>query len=258
MWNVWLTPSGTVISMLPVLYVFDSCPYCTRSRAMAALKNFRLQTEFLSAADIQGQLQEKLREILPAGPADSLLTVTVPVLLIPATEDQPARLLTDSQQIIEYFDRSQGYPLFQRYLPSSAVQADLSAIRPLLNRLCYPRMPALQLAELADSRARQHLLTALPERLGMTATEALQQTRLALQQLQPLLNSLVKTAEVTALLSQRRTLLCSDLQVFADLRNLTMVAGLEFPAALQNYFNYLSKLTGLCGFPAVDQHLSSS
>ena len=227
------------------LYAFDSCPYCVRVRAVIGLKKIPCDMAFVVA----GRLPEEL-----AGQVERFV---VPMLKL----DQTDQIMQESVDIIRYLDNSaigsdSATPLFDRYDISDALGHWLARIRPLLDRLCYPRMPALNLPELGPSQAIEFFQSSRAQHLGMSFELALHNTERFTAELEPMLAELDTILELECFLHRERLITMDDIYVFAELRNLAMVQELNMPKRLQLYLHHLSALTDIPLYPEVDKKLS--
>lgn len=207
------------------LYVFETCPYCVRTRVMAGLKG--LTPEIVHVEP--GKIPEDLK-----GRIDRL---TVPILVDGET------LIQDSTEIIRYFDKI-GAPILSSDEPGPNLEDWRATFSAPLNALCYPRMPHLNVPELASPEAKTFFGQMMPDRIGMPFADALSKTA-------------EFTREVEAALPGAEPYLSGDtisfdtLAALADLQSLTMVAELEFPVQVSAPFKKLMARAGVPPFPAV-------
>ena len=224
------------------LYVFDSCPYCLRVRALIGLKDIPCDIEYVEPG------------LPPAELEDKITTFRVPLLSLPAHANQPLRVLQESGDILSLLDRSDRAPLFTDSPVSPALADWIADARPAINALCYPRMPMLPLPELASASARDYFVRSRGERLGMPLTQALTHTDQWLGELQTRLARLNLLLAPVALLRGQRSPTLDDLYAFAELRNLSMVRELKWPGRLGDYLFRLSALTRIALYPGVSQN----
>ena len=207
------------------LYVFETCPYCVRTRVMAGLKG--LSPEIVHVEP--GKIPEELK-----GRIDRL---TVPILVDGET------LIQDSTEIIRRFDKI-GAPILSSYDPSGDLEDWRATFAAALNALCYPRMPHLGVPELASPQSKAFFGQMMPERIGMSFPDALAKT-----------TELVR--EVEAALPGAEPYLSGDtisfdtLAALADLQSLTMVAEIDFPVQISIPFTQLMVRAGIPPFQAV-------
>ncbi len=208
------------------LFVFETCPFCVRARIMAGLKGLSPELIYVAPGQAPADLE---------GRVDRL---TVPILVDGET------LIQDSTEIIRHFDLV-GTPLLQSYGTGPELEEWRQTISSALNALCYPRMPRLNVPELASSEALAFFESAMPERIGMAFADALART--------PQL-----AVEVEAALPRVVQFLASGdisfdtLAALAELRSLTMVAELDFPEQVSTPFYELMSCAGIAPFTPVE------
>lgn len=116
------------------LYIFETCPYCIRVRFMAGLKGLIPDLVHVSPGQIPPELNGRIDRL------------AVPVLVDGQT------LIQDSADIIHHLD-THGAPMLQSYGTSQALEEWRTSIAAPLNALFYPRMPQLNVPELASPDA---------------------------------------------------------------------------------------------------------
>ncbi|WP_171181965.1 glutathione S-transferase N-terminal domain-containing protein [Ruegeria sp. HKCCD8929] len=207
------------------LYVFETCPYCIRTRIIAGLKGLSPEIIHVEPGNIPEDLKGRIERL------------TAPILMDGET------LIQDSTEIIRHFDKT-GAPILSSYGPGRDLEDWRATFAAPLNALCYPRMPHLDVPELASPEARAFFGQVMPDRIGMPFAEALARTA-------------EFTREVEAALPGAEPYLSGDtisfdtLATLADLQSLTMVAELEFPVQISAPFTKLMARAGVPPFPAV-------
>lgn len=207
------------------LYIFETCPFCIRVRIMAGLKG--LQTDLIYVSP--GQIPPEL-----AGRIDRL---SVPILVDGET------LIQDSADIIHHLD-AHGTPMLQSYNTSQALEEWRTSIAAPLSALCYPRMPQLNVPELALPDALALFESTMPKRIGMPFAEALAQTSRFARIVEAALPGALPFLEL-------RNISFDTLAALADLQSLTMVAELSFPEQVSIHFKDLVARTGVEPFAPV-------
>ena len=211
------------------LYAFSSCPFCVRVITLLGIKNVPCEITYITVGDFPKHLQEQLTG------------TTVPVLEDPAN----GILLQDSTDIIRYLDNLHGQPLLDDAQPGEAITRWLSNMKPDTALLCYPRMPGLNLPELATTEATARFNSMISARLGMPLHQALTLTGDILPRVSQQLKELSAIIDIPAYLQNRRKIRFDDLCAFAELRNLTMVTGLQFPEPVSAYANRIAEAAGI-------------
>lgn len=209
--------------ILMKLYIFDSCPFCVRSRMLIGLKNIDCSLEYLMADDADT-------------PTRMIGKKNVPVL-----EKDDGSYLGESWEINRYIDGIDGEPLmgeipnmpkYETWYESFAKEYDL---------LCYPRMLKLNMPELNSEGAREYFISSRKKVMGMTLDEAFAKTA----QLQPVIESKLNdiAQDVSPDAGSDMNVKFDDFYLFPLLRNLTMVKDLGFPSTLTRYLENLSAAT---------------
>ncbi|TKB58503.1 glutaredoxin 2 [Ferrimonas aestuarii] len=211
------------------LYVFDSCPYCTRVRSFLGLTALKVEVVPLVFGE---------RPLLAMRELDRF---TVPMLASFGVEGKP-ELMTESLEIIRHLDNL-AEPQLDRYQLSGPVSVALASMRVVSARLLYPRMPNYQLPELGSIDALAQFESSRVELIGQSFEQALNHTHAYLSELQPLLETLESVLNLEPLLNLQRGATIDDLAVFSELRNLTMITELRWSCGLKAYLDRMSQLT---------------
>lgn len=223
------------------LYVFASCPFCSRVRALINIKQIDCDLEFVQPGQLDSAISQQLSHF------------SVPVLALRkdrAVESPVCQAIQDSEKILAYLDQLRR-PLLQCYQPTPAIQSWLLAQRQSFNRLCYPRMLALGLPELASKQSREYFVRSREQSLEQSFEQALAQTQVTIDKLSTALLELENLLDLSALANDRRKITIDDLAILAELRNLTMVAELHLPDKAQRYFARLLQQSRLDSFKPI-------
>lgn len=203
------------------LYVFDSCPFCARSRMLIGLKYIDCAIEFLVADDVET-------------PVRMIGKKRVPIL-----EKSDGTCLGESWEINRYLDGMDGSPLIGDFSGSSSFEAWYKTFKKEYDLLCYPRMPSMDLPELSSEGAMNYFSSSRKEILGMSLEEAISQTG----HIKPLVEA--KLSEIAGQINEDAAkggpLTVDDFYLFPLLRGLTMVKDLVFPAQLRAYIKGVSE-----------------
>ncbi len=132
------------------LYVFDSCPFCVRVRALVGLKRIDCELVYLVAGALPEQLSDRVERF------------SVPILEVPGIGGDQSSIMQESDVILRYLDQLDVRPALDRYTVNDATNRWLKQISPLLDPLCYPRMRLLELPELASAQARAFFEDSVP------------------------------------------------------------------------------------------------
>lgn len=212
------------------LYVFDSCPYCVRVRAFIGLKDIKCDVNYM----VFGERPKIL--------GSALEYFKVPVLEMQEMESRNPSVMFESLDIIRTLDQIEP-PLLGGYLISEALEQRLAQIKPISAQLLYPRMPKLNLPELATSYALDAFIESRNKMLGQTIHQALKKTDQYLLKLDEQLMLMEQEIDVDAYLVGSRNLNINDIAAFSELRSYSMIAELVFSEKMQLYVDTLSSRT---------------
>ncbi|MGY0216105.1 glutaredoxin 2 [Endozoicomonadaceae bacterium StTr2] len=211
------------------LYVFDSCPYCVRVRMMLGLKGIPCEQVFFPA----GQMPQSIRS--------RIQKQVVPVLELPAGAGAHSLILQESMDIIRFLDELNNKQLLDIRQPTQELVRWFKHHALVMDSLCYPRMPSLDLPELGTAEAMDFFIQSRAERLGMPLQQALASTSSLIDGIEPHLNKLVQLLDAERLLQQERVLTIDDFYAFPHLRNLAMVSELNLPDSIIHYLLAVSE-----------------
>ncbi len=223
------------------LYVFDSCPYCVRVRALAGLKGIRCELVFPVAGS------------LPAVLGGRVARYSVPVLEYQVAGMTEPAYLQESGAIIQLLDQLDQQPVFAHYEISKGLNQWIKSTRPLLDPLCYPRMRLLDLPELASPEALKYFNESRAQRLGMPLARALEETAAFTTLLAEPLTAIAEYLDMESYFDGSRAITVDDLYAFAELRILLMVQELALPGVLNNYLQALSRDCSVRLYPRINR-----
>jgi glutaredoxin 2 len=155
----------------------------------------------------------------------------VPILALP-----DGRFMPESMDIVRYVDGVEGAPLLAPG-GDTAVAAWLEESRTYVSPLVMPRWVEAPLEEFATESARQYFIRKKEAMKGPFATlrartpELLDQANQHLQALAPLIRS---ESAVHGALSE------DDIHLFATLRSLSIVKGMEYPPLVEAYRRHMA------------------
>jgi GrxB family glutaredoxin len=230
---------GPQVNTLPVLYVYDHCPFCTRVRLALGLKGVKHELRFLANDDIQTPTALVGKKIAPI--------CTIPGRIEPMPESMDIIRLIDSQD--EFGKPGMFKPLSSR--------ADLEqwqvSVSELNRKLQRPRFVVSNFPEFAhfasrNAFIRNHPLApyAAPEWLNMSDAE-----RWAVYDSTYNDSSAVISRCAESLRELEGLLYCEeyctegglsydDIDLWSRLRGVTLVKGLEIPPKVSAYLENLS------------------
>lgn len=220
------------------LYIFESCPYCTRVRALMGVLNIEAELVYVTP----GNFPELLK--------NNIESPTVPVIEL-STNDLPNyRLISGSEEILSYLAKSNAIDTANLAVDVGDILNNMTS---LVNQLCYPRMLFLELPELRNNAARDYFVSSRESLLNDTFQNLLSQTSCLINAINVLLEKLASKLDITELITEKRSIALSDIIIFAELRTLTMVAELEFTPMLRAYLLYLCHRTGISQFKSINK-----
>lgn len=195
------------------LYVYDHCPYCVKARMIFGIKDLTFDMVTLLNDD-------------EATPVSMIGQKMVPIL-----QKEDGSFMPESMDIVRYIDGEFG---IRKLVGGSnpALAGWLAESRAYLYSLCFPRWVKVPLEEFATESARAYFSKKKEASIGyfaeaMERSDALiQQAQTHLMALEPLIAS--KEA-VNEELSE------DDIHLFAVLRSLSIVRGMEYPAGVDAY-----------------------
>lgn len=203
------------------LYVFDSCPFCVRSRMLIGLKGIDCELKFLIADDVET-------------PTRMIGKKRVPIL-----EKDDETFLGESWEINRYLDGLDGKPLIGEFGGSSGFEEWYKTYNSEYDLLCYPRMPYMGLPELGSEGAMSYFRSSRYEVLGMSLEDAIAQTDTIKPRIEQKLSEIAGQINEGAAIGGPLT--ADDFYLFPLLRGLTMVKGLQFPPPLMDYMVAVSE-----------------
>ncbi len=210
------------------LYTYDHCPFCTRARMIFGLKNRPLDNRFLASDDEATPIQLIGKKMLP----------------ILVKDDGSA--MGESLDIVQYIDALDGQPLDPRQRPE--IVAWLEQIDHYQRFLVWPRVIKAGLAEFATPQAVAYFVNKKSAVIGdfddhwARSDEYRSRLNADLQALVPLLApQLSEGSTAEAALPAA----IEDILLFPVLRNLTLVRDVQWPAAVRDYLQRLSRQSGV-------------
>ncbi|MBV1824644.1 glutaredoxin 2 [Komagataeibacter oboediens] len=204
------------------LYIYDHCPFCVKARMIFGLKNLPVTEVALLNDDVQT-------------PVRMIGQKMVPIL------EHDGRFMGESMDIIAHVDAMDGHPVLTGPTRPEIGQWMRDGQQAYI-RLILPRFAAAPFAEFATTGARLYFIENKEAMIGpfgtcLAESDTLRTgTNTALDQLA----SLIKSPQAV-----NGTLSTDDIHLFAHLRSLTLVAGLDWPAPVRAYCQHMSQATGI-------------
>ena len=195
------------------LYIYDHCPYCLKARMIFGLKNIPVELHVLLNDDAET-------------PTRMVGQKQVPIL-----QKDDSRYMPESMDIVHYVDKLDGKPLLTGKRSPAIGYA---------NKLLLPRFAKSAFDEFSTPAARKYFVDKKEASAGNFADLLAHSDGLIKNisdDLRALDKLIVKPNAVNGELSE------DDIQLFPLLRNLTLVAGINWPSRVADYRDNMAKQT---------------
>jgi GrxB family glutaredoxin len=226
---------------LPILYVYDHCPFCVRVRVALGLKNVKHELRFLANDDAMTPTKLVGQKIAPVFQHRDFV-------------------MKESMDIIQYCEGLEEFGPTNVILPSTG-RTDLKewqgSVQSLLRGLQRPRYVATGLLPEFQQLDSRHAFIAnhpvppygkdewkqmeLPSKLSLYAECMAKDPAIDIEQLNIKLVELDDIIECPDHCSPGGVSL-DDIDLFSRLRSITIVRGVVWPAKLRSYMNRMSEL----------------
>ncbi|EKA4246660.1 glutaredoxin 2 [Escherichia coli] len=203
------------------LYIYDHCPYCLKARMIFGLKNIPVELHVLLNDDAET-------------PTRMVGQKQVPIL-----QNDDSRYMPESMDIVHYVDKLDGKPLLTGKR-SPAIEEWLRKVNGYANKLLLPRFAKSAFDEFSTPAARKYFVDKKEASAGNFADLLAHSDGLIKNisdDLRALDKLIVKPNAVNGELSE------DDIQLFPLLRNLTLVAGINWPSRVADYRDNMAKQT---------------
>ena len=203
------------------LYIYDHCPYCLKARMIFGLKNIPVELHVLLNDDAET-------------PTRMVGQKQVPIL-----QKDDSRYMPESMDIVHYVDKLDGKPLLTSKR-SPAIEEWLRKVNGYANKLLLPRFAKSAFDEFSTPAARKYFVDKKEASAGNFADLLAHSDGLIKNisdDLRALDKLIVKPNAVNGELSE------DDIQLFPLLRNLTLVAGINWPSRVADYRDNMAKQT---------------
>lgn len=203
------------------LYIYDHCPYCLKARMIFGLKNIPVELHVLLNDDAET-------------PTRMVGQKQVPIL-----QKDDSRYRPESMDIVHYVDKLDGKPLLTGKR-SPAIEEWLRKVNGYANKLLLPRFAKSAFDEFSTPAARKYFVDKKEASAGNFADLLAHSDGLIKNisdDLRALDKLIVKPNAVNGELSE------DDIQLFPLLRNLTLVAGINWPSRVADYRDNMAKQT---------------
>ena len=203
------------------LYIYDHCPYCLKARMIFGLKNIPVELHVLLNDDAET-------------PTRMVGQKQVHIL-----QKDDSRYMPESMDIVHYVDKLDGKPLLTGKR-SPAIEEWLRKVNGYANKLLLPRFAKSAFDEFSTPAARKYFVDKKEASAGNFADLLAHSDGLIKNisdDLRALDKLIVKPNAVNGELSE------DDIQLFPLLRNLTLVAGINWPSRVADYRDNMAKQT---------------
>lgn len=203
------------------LYIYDHCPFCVKARMIFGLKNIPVELNVLLNDD----------EATP--------TRMIGEKMAPILQKDDSRYLPESMDIVHYVDKLNGKPLLTGK-QNPALDAWLRKVNGYVNRLLIPRFAKSPFDEFATPEARAYFVAKKEAAIGNFDEHMAHSVGLIKKisdDLRALDKLIVQPNAVNGELSD------DDIHLFPLLRNLTIVAGINWPTRVADYRDNMAKQT---------------
>ncbi|MFC2293605.1 MAG: glutaredoxin 2 [Kingella oralis] len=195
------------------LYIYDHCPFCVRARMIFGLRQILVELIHLANDD-------------ETTPISLIGAKQVPIL-----QKADGSHMGESLDIVRYIAAQANAPINETIRPS--IQAWADQVGAYYNQLLFPRSIQLGLPEFATPAAVVYFILKKEASIGTGIAQMLEKTPELLAQIHSDLQTLASQIHGDTL--NGSDLSMEDIIIFPMLRNLTMVHGIQFPAAVQDY-----------------------
>ena len=214
------------------LYTYDHCPYCVKARMVFGIKNVPFENVILQNDD------EKT-------PVSMIGVKQVPIL-----KTNNGRFLPESMDIVNYVDNRFGRKEIDDNLKNEELNVWLEETKDYLYRLCMPRWIKADFEEFRTfgakhyfTKKKEHMIGSFEANLADSAIY-IEKANKHLEKLEIILKK-ANEAKPKPNLYVNTGLSNDDFHLFAVLRSLSIVAGLNYPETVNNYRRDMSALSNV-------------
>ncbi|MDM2737336.1 glutaredoxin 2 [Citrobacter sp. Ct235] len=203
------------------LYIYDHCPFCIKARMIFGLKNIPVELNVLANDD------------------DETPTRMIGQKMVPILQKDDSRYLPESMDIVHYVDKLDDKPLLTGK-KNPAIDEWLRKVNSYANHLLLPRFAKSAFDEFSTPSARKYFTEKKEAMIGSFADHLAHSaglTKKISDDLRALDKLIVQPNGVNGELSE------DDIQLFPLLRNLTLVAGINWPTRVADYRDNMAKQT---------------
>ncbi len=204
------------------LYIYDHCPYCVKARMIFGYKNIPFKLIILLNDDEKTPLKMIGKKM-------------VPILF------DSGAYISESLDIIKKIDSEHGSVFISNALFDSRLEAWLCESRGYLYPLTMPRWVKSDLKEFKTPKAKAYFIRKKEGYIGSFNKHLRESSDYILKANKHLkeLNKLLTTSSFYF----RNTASINDIHLFASLRSLSIVDGIDFPKKVISYMKNQEELT---------------
>lgn len=220
-----------VLSPLPVLYIYDHCPFCTRVRYLLGVKKVKAELRWLLSDDVATGTRLIGKKAVP--------------IWAPNADADGGPYIPESLDICRLVDGDAKYGPTAAFREASG-RTDIAewfkknAVP--IKRLQFPRLVAAHLPEYSTQDARAAYMAGHkledPSDYGENLKKSAEYAKTIQAQL-PTLDECIHSPQAAS----EGGLSFDDIDLFPRLRLLSLVKGLEWPDKLSKYMQHHSKLS---------------
>ncbi len=162
--------------------------------------------------------------------------------IVPILQTEDNRFMPESMDIVRHIDAHYGEPVLTGESGNHTLQTWLQDLQPTMYPLCMPRWVKAPLEEFKTQLSRNYFIKKKEAYIGPFAPHLKDSAKYIahVNQLLERLAHMIESPEaVHATLSE------DDIHLFAVLRALSIVKGLSYPAAVENYRQRMAEKSGV-------------
>ncbi len=198
------------------LYIYDHCPYCVKARMIFGIKRIPLELVTLLNDDEETPIS------------------MIGKKMVPILEPADGKYMPESMDIVRYIDLSDDKPVLQPLTDGQGEELAvwMADMHDIVYRLAMPRWVQAPLAEFATAGAREYFTRKKEAMIGSFAENMANSGEL-IRQTEDMLKKLdVMIADEQAV---HGVLTEDDIHLFALLRSLSIVKGVDYPEKIDLY-----------------------
>lgn len=202
------------------LFIYDHCPYCVKARMIFGFKKIPVE------------------EVVLLNDDEDTPKKMIGKKMVPILQKEDGSYMSESLDIISYIDNYHNTPI----LDSDTVNMDLSSwlveVKDIIYALCMPRWIKAPLAEFASDTAIRYFINKKEAYIG-NFTEHMQNSKVYMVKITEELTKLAQILHSEN--SVNKILSLDDIHLFAVLRGLSIVKGIEYPDIVNSYRYNMAK-----------------